>query len=355
MPTTPNYGWNTPVVNGDFGAWGGILNAAFVEIDADMNTLAVALSTTNSTLSSLAATVASNALNVAKTNQNNTFSGTQTFNAVAATTVATTGDIASAANVNARGLSVVDRSASLGSLTGLAYFSPAYAVAGSDDLYLQIAGNASATPANRFMRIQVGDNTQVRKLGIMTNQTYIGPNGPTPEFIGGESLRVGGSLQVDAAVNAAQFNGAGTGLLAGTVPSAAVFGLDSFKTGTTNSITLLDVGKSNVGHTHTTSDIAALNTILDNKAALVHNHDASAITTGLLPWTRIADAPRINFTSSATEAFSFVTGQVSNGGGAAPPAMTRPDALPVANWRWVKVAFPDAVQAYIPMLFTANL
>lgn len=36
MPTTTNYGWITPVVTGDLGAWGGILNTAIAEIDADV-------------------------------------------------------------------------------------------------------------------------------------------------------------------------------------------------------------------------------------------------------------------------------------------------------------------------------
>lgn len=41
MPTTPNFGWTLPTVGGDSGAWGGILNTAFTDVDADVQPIKV--------------------------------------------------------------------------------------------------------------------------------------------------------------------------------------------------------------------------------------------------------------------------------------------------------------------------
>lgn len=44
MPTTSNYGWTTPTVGGSDETWGTLLNAAFVEIDADLAAVSVVAS-----------------------------------------------------------------------------------------------------------------------------------------------------------------------------------------------------------------------------------------------------------------------------------------------------------------------
>lgn len=51
MADTANYGWTKPTVGGDGGAWGGILNTLFDDIDADLNTLAATVSSVSTVAS----------------------------------------------------------------------------------------------------------------------------------------------------------------------------------------------------------------------------------------------------------------------------------------------------------------
>ena len=73
MPSTPNYSWTIPTVNGDTGAWGGILNAAFTEVDADLQAVSVAAAAaqTTATAAQTTATAAQTTATNAQTAVNN--------------------------------------------------------------------------------------------------------------------------------------------------------------------------------------------------------------------------------------------------------------------------------------------
>jgi hypothetical protein len=66
MPT-PNYGWDTPTINGDLGAWGTKLNQALTDADADLAAVEAA-ATASQTTATAAQTTANSAYALAQTN-----------------------------------------------------------------------------------------------------------------------------------------------------------------------------------------------------------------------------------------------------------------------------------------------
>jgi hypothetical protein len=66
MPT-PNYGWNTPTVNGDLGAWGTKINQCLTDADEDLKAVETAASAA-STAASAAQTTANSAYTLSTTN-----------------------------------------------------------------------------------------------------------------------------------------------------------------------------------------------------------------------------------------------------------------------------------------------
>lgn len=393
MPITPNYGWTTPVVNGDFGAWGGILNAAFVEIDADVK--------------ALADLVTANALNVAKTNVNNAFSGTQLFANLSAS-----GAVTVAGGVTANTIASSAPGFPNEVLNRMAGFTGgADALLGG--LTLALEAFPSATAGNRFAQFVVGDALGLRALHLRSSKLFVGTN-TSPAFVateaaafegevallsGGRALRLGpgaadatymelfartatptvrsgyigfgaaaatgldvtcdigavrlqssvGSLIVGSAatfnipVTATQFNGSGIGL-----------------TGITqNQITSLVsdlAGKAAVVHTHAQSEITNLVSDLAGKSAISHVHAGEDITSGTVAWARIANPPSISFAAGGSTAFAFASSMIDAADGAAAPAINRPGALTSYSWSWVEVTpIGAATQSWIPVLSGVNV
>ena len=289
MAFTTNYNWEVPDVGADFGTWGGISNAAFQLIDTKVFNVETRLAAAEAELGGPIAVTGN---------------------------ITATGNINSGATVNAVQLATAAPAAPNGSI-----FSSAFFQAGSDGvlnpLYWQLALNPSATGANRFGYMQIGDAVSLRKFGIKTTQLYVGQNDPT--YIGSEQMRVQGSVHVDNTVTAALFNGSGASLTG--IPTSGVAGLDAAL-----------AGKSAVGHTHTTGEVAGLNTFIDatnstlaGKANTSHTHDASQITSGSFDWARVTPPGSLGYaaqtnisglprshvvaawdsTNSTTEAVSF--------------------------------------------------
>lgn len=343
MPITPNYGWTTPVVNGDFGAWGGILNAAFVEIDADVK--------------ALADVVAANAVNVARTNINNTFAGTQTFNAINAS-----GNISASGGLY--GAQVFAQTAANGSNTVM-FRTDTGTDATLGSLYAQLSATPSAVGANRLVMLQIGDSLSVRKLAFRASQTYIGA--ADPSFVGTEMLHVNGAVQASS-VNATTFFGAFSGSGAGLsgISQSAVtnlvsdlstisLGQDSQNTAIAGLNSSL-AGKSNVGHGHAQSDITGLAAALAGKSDVGHTHDFSQIPTGTVPWSRVANPPHVDFANGVPQAFTFAATHQAPAGGTSAPSINRPGAYTSYSWSWIRIsAIGSNTESWIPVLSGVNI
>ena len=248
MPFTANYNWETPDVGADFGSWGSIQNATIEEIDTD--------------LKALADTVTANALNVAKTNVNNTFTGTQSFAAVTASGTVQGSQL--------RAISATSPTASA---------VPWRLDVGSDGslgpLYAQIELSPASIGVNRLATLQVGDNSSVRDLAIKSSRLYIG--NATPTWVASEFLNVEGSVRVVDITASGVFSGSGASL--NSIPQSAVTGLVSGL-----------AGKSNVIHTHVTSDVLGLDGALAGKSNVGHTHTPAEILGYPLGYTSPAGA-----------------------------------------------------------------
>jgi hypothetical protein len=329
MPITPNYGWTTPVVNGDFGAWGGILNAAFVEIDADVK--------------ALADTVAANAANAARTNVNNSFSGTQTFN-----TVVASGNVVASGSVTALGELIVQ-----GAGRGIRMN-----VGAVDATYIEMFAR-SASPSTSSGLIGFRDvggpvMSVVNSLGGIDINSTSGTL-----FVGG------GGTTSSGPVNAPQFNGSGANLtgitqsqitnlvsdLAAKAPAVHTHPQSQID----NLVSDL-AAKAPAVHTHPQSQIDNLVSDLASKANVTHTHDAAAIVSGLLPWTRIAPPPRIDFAADTTQAFQFPTAMQLAPDGIAAPTLNRPGGFTSYSWTWINVApVGGNIATWIPVLSGVNI
>ena len=252
MPITSNYHWTIPVPNGDFGAWGGILNTAFTAVDADLR--------------ALADLVAASTANLAKTNIANTFALTQIFNGIAATTIssaslASTGGITAQLDATARRLLTSEPTAANDAATFPLNFSAGIDATLGPFLF-QVAMTPSATAANRLALIQVGDALLLRKLAIKSSQLYLGQNPPT--FAGSEQVHiegltyVAGSLTVTGTI-------AGSGASLTNIPEGAVINLNA----DLNTITTAAGAAQTTANTAVTNAAAAqttANTAITNAA-----------------------------------------------------------------------------------------
>jgi hypothetical protein len=397
MPITPNYGWTTPVVNGDFGAWGGILNTAFNEVDADVRALADSVATLSAS--------------AARTDVANTFSATQNFASLVASGNATIGgSVAAAGTVSGTGLAVLTSTMPNEIRSQSARFS-----GGPSGLGLAVFVQPSGDTPTRFTQLVSGDSdSMLRTLALRGSRVFLGANS-VPAFVGSESVSVEGQLAIQNGASNLRM-GPGTAdhsfleFFARSATPTTRSGFIGFGTaGTTNLTVRNDVGevslvgpvhtvtlsnsslsssvgiaapsfngsgsgltgvpqsavtalvsdlanKSNVGHTHAQSDIVGLVSALAGKSDVGHTHDASAIVSGLLPWTRLANPFRIDFQPGATEAFQFASPMIQTPGGVAAPALNRPGARTSYNWTWVNIAPVGANQeSWIPVLSGVNI
>ncbi len=173
MPATTNYGWVLPTVNADFGAWGGLLNTAFADIDADLKSITDALDTRLDAVE------------------------LEIGGALSVASVSASGNITAGANLTADALVLNGAGAANDTRTTIAL---AYAGAdqGVDDrLVLGIVAHPSATPANRFVQLQSADNTALRDLALRASRLFIGTN-TTPAFTSDEDLAVEGPVRFAA-------------------------------------------------------------------------------------------------------------------------------------------------------------
>lgn len=202
--------------------------------------------------------------------------------------------------------------------------------------YVQLSMTPSANAALRVAMLQVGDDIALRPFVVTASRMYVG-TGALPASLG-EMLRVGGNIKVDGGVTASAFAGDASNLT-------------GYNWNNLTGVPALSI----VGHTHPISSVDGLTGVLNNLSPLVHQHNASDIVAGLLPWARIAPAPRVDFDAASVEAFAFVAAQTSSGIGAALPAATRPSNLGAGAWRWVKVHHADYPEAYLPVWVEYNV
>lgn len=343
MPITPNYGWTTPIVSGDFGAWGGILNAAFVEADADVK--------------ALADLVTINALNVAKTNVNNSFSGTQNFAAISASGAITAGGTATARQVLANNPTAVNG-------TPVATFQT---ITGADGtlggLVVTDVVNPTATALNRASTTVVEDTGGFRTKAFKVSRFHIGP--VDPSFVADEVLRVIGG--VNATTMSSIFYGDGsnitgitqaqiTGLVSALAGKSAV-GHTHAQSDITGLVAAL-AAKSDVGHTHVQADITGLVAALAAKSDVGHVHSGADITSGTVAWARIANPPSISFAAGGSTAFAFASTMIDTVSGTAAPTLNRPSpgSLTSYSWSWVEITpVGAAVQSWMPVLSGFNV
>jgi hypothetical protein len=200
MPSTPNYGWSLPDVGGSLGAWGGGVNGAFTSADATVKALADRVAAAEAELAGALSVVS----------------------VTASASVTASGNIIAGSALGGASVSALNAGMTNDAVTASAIFGGgAIAGGGLGNLYAQIAVNPSATAANRYMRLQVGDDVALRKFGVLASQMYIGDS--TPAFVAGERLRVVGGI--NATTVSSIFYGDGSNLTG--LPQSAVVGLVS--------------------------------------------------------------------------------------------------------------------------------
>jgi len=167
MPTTTHYGFVTPDVGGSAGAWGGLLNAAIVDLDADLHALNLRVIAAEAELAG--------PLSIAG---NGTFTGQ---------VLANTFKQESPASVNNVAAVTQSWEAGADGVLGPMYFS--------------LSLTPSAASQFRIAVFAAADTTGYRKIGMRTTQMYVGASAPS--FVGSEMLRV------DGTVRATRYLGAG--------------------------------------------------------------------------------------------------------------------------------------------------
>ena len=303
MPITPNYGWATPVVSGDFGAWGGILNTAFVSVDAD--------------LKALANLVTANAANVAKTNLANSFSAAQTFTTVTASgTISATGDLLGGRVITTYSVAGND------SRSGIAAFSGGASQGADGQLRLDVVANPSPTVASRFMQIQSLDAGTLRILSLRGSQVYVGATA-SPSFIGAEVLRVEGSISAAGITSTGgnpitgSFVGSGASLTSipesavvnlvadlATLTSAAAAAQSTANTATTNANTALST--ANTASTNASTAVSTANTA--NSTANTAQTQANTARSENILYSRLVKPGSATYINATTGAVASARG-----------------------------------------------